>query len=165
MRTQSPTLNPGPPTFSGWSRALRQVGRQTKEKICYLISGDLAHIGPKFGDEGPLTKSLLAHSREQDLALVRAAEAVNTSRYFRILVKEKDRRRICGFPPTWTLLEACGRDRTDGCWSGGLFVWSILSGASLRQAMQSIVDHLILGTMLLICLAIVVSNAGSHQGE
>jgi AmmeMemoRadiSam system protein B len=86
--------------------ALRRVERQTKEPICYLISGDLAHIGPKFGDEGPLTKAVLAHSHEQDLTLVRAAEAVDRLGYFRVLVKEKDQRRICGFPPTWTLLEA-----------------------------------------------------------
>ena len=93
--------------------ALRDAERHSKEKICYLISGDLAHLGPKFGDEGPLTKPLLAHSRAHDLALVRAAEAVDMSGYFRILVEEKDRRRICGFPPTWTLLEALrpGRGR------------------------------------------------------
>ena len=34
--------------------ALRAVRRDTLEPICYLISGDLAHIGPKFGDEDPV---------------------------------------------------------------------------------------------------------------
>ena len=93
--------------------ALREVERQTEEKICYLISGDLAHIGPRFGDEGPLTKRALDHSRQQDRALMRAAEAVDLSAYFRILAGENDGRRICGFPPTWTLLEALrpGRGR------------------------------------------------------
>ena len=66
----------------------------------------MAHIGPKFGDDEPLTKPVLAHSRAQDQALVWAAEAVDMSDYFRTLVEEKDQRRICGFPPTWTLLEA-----------------------------------------------------------
>ncbi len=31
-------------------QALRAVEQETAEPICYLISGDLAHIGPKFGD-------------------------------------------------------------------------------------------------------------------
>ena len=86
--------------------ALRAAERELREPVCYLISGDLAHLGPKFGDEGLLTASFLAHSRAQDDALLRAAEAVSPARTFEVLVGEQDRRRICGFPPTCTLLEA-----------------------------------------------------------
>ena len=32
---------------------------ETAEPICYIISGDLAHIGPKFGDTQPVTEPLL----------------------------------------------------------------------------------------------------------
>jgi len=87
-------------------QALREVGRQLKEPVCYIISGDLAHLGPKFGDDGPLTRSFLEHSRTRDHALIRAAEVASPADYFRVIVEEQDRRRICGFPPTITLLEA-----------------------------------------------------------
>src|SRR5260370_35050514 len=67
---------------------------------------DLASLGPKFGDTGSLTRPLLEYSRAQDHALLRAAESANAADYFRVIVEEQDRRRICGFPPTVTFLEA-----------------------------------------------------------
>lgn len=108
--------------------ALRAVERETKEPICYLISGDLAHIGPKFRDPGRVHSALLAHSRRQDLALLHeldgaargitsaprnySFEALTRPRspdpgaYFRIIAEENDARRICGLPPTYTVLQA-----------------------------------------------------------
>ena len=86
--------------------ALRKAEAETPEPICYLISGDLAHLGPKFGDPEPVDEPFLALSRDQDLALMRRAETVDTGDYFRIVADEADRRRICGLPPTYTVLEA-----------------------------------------------------------
>ena len=42
--------------------ALRHAEGETKEPICYLISGDL-DIGPKFGDPEPVDRGQLVHSR------------------------------------------------------------------------------------------------------
>ena len=86
--------------------ALRTAERETKEPICYIISGDLAHIGPKFGDHCPAAGSWLDDSREQDQAILRRAEAADPTGYFRVIAEENDCRRICGLPPTYTLLEA-----------------------------------------------------------
>jgi len=87
-------------------RALRAVDESLDEPVCYLISGDLAHIGPKFGDARPVAEPLLEHSRRQDLALLELAESADPSAYFRLIAAEQDQRRICGLPPTYTLLEA-----------------------------------------------------------
>jgi AmmeMemoRadiSam system protein B len=86
--------------------ALRAAERETKEPICYLISGDLAHIGPKFGDLAPVAEPLLALSRQQDEALIQRAEAADPLGYFQVIAEEADGRRICGLPPTYTVLEA-----------------------------------------------------------
>src|SRR5262249_52686739 len=86
--------------------SLRKAEAQTPEPICYIISGDLAHIGPKFGDEKPVHETQLNHSRRQDEALIRQAEAVDTAGYFKVIAGEQDERRICGLPPTYTVLEA-----------------------------------------------------------
>jgi AmmeMemoRadiSam system protein B len=101
--------------------ALRSVERETKEPICYLISGDLAHIGPKFGDPGPVDSSQLAYSRSQDLALLHELGAgvkkpsrscpPDAAAYFRLIAGEGDARRICGLPPTYTVLEALHPNR------------------------------------------------------
>jgi AmmeMemoRadiSam system protein B len=86
--------------------ALRRAEAETPQPICYIISGDLAHIGPDFGDAGPLDWPTLALSWGQDQKLCQAAEAVDLDRYFAIIADESDARRICGLPPTYTLLEA-----------------------------------------------------------
>jgi hypothetical protein len=86
--------------------ALRRAEEATPEPVCYLISGDLAHIGPKFGDSKPLDPDWLNHSRSQDQALLRHSEEVNAAAYFDSIALERDRRRVCGLPPTYTVLEA-----------------------------------------------------------
>jgi AmmeMemoRadiSam system protein B len=86
--------------------ALRQAEAQTPEPICYIISGDLAHLGPKFGDPEPVGDRFLSRSRVQDQALLERAEAADARGYFEVIAGEGDSRRICGMPPTYTVLEA-----------------------------------------------------------
>ncbi|HJT79289.1 MAG TPA: AmmeMemoRadiSam system protein B, partial [Gemmataceae bacterium] len=87
-------------------RALRAAEAETGEPICYIISGDLAHIGPKFDDPEPVREPALAHSRDRDQEILKKAVAADADGYFRVIADEGDRRRICGLPPTWTVLEA-----------------------------------------------------------
>lgn len=86
--------------------ALQAVERETAEPICYVISGDLAHIGPDFGDRGPLHQAQLYHSRNQDIALLERAERGDAERAFDLVRGERDGRRICGLPPSWLVLSA-----------------------------------------------------------
>lgn len=86
--------------------ALRRTETEIGEPVCYIISGDLAHLGPKFGDPESVGEPLLGHSRDQDQALVRALEAADPCGYFRVIADELDQRRICGLPPTYTVVEA-----------------------------------------------------------
>ncbi|HZV07479.1 MAG TPA: AmmeMemoRadiSam system protein B [Gemmataceae bacterium] len=96
--------------------ALRAAERETKEPIFYIISGDLAHLGPKFRDPEPVHSVQLESSRSQDLALLHELGAgvkkprrtcpPDAAAYFRIIADEGDARRICGLPPTYTVLEA-----------------------------------------------------------
>jgi MEMO1 family protein len=86
--------------------ALRAAERETPEPVCYLISGDLAHIGPKFGDNAPVAEPFLSHSKLQDEAILKQAESADPAGFFRTIAAEGDSRRICGLPPTYTVLEA-----------------------------------------------------------
>jgi len=51
--------------------ALQTVEAETSEPIFYIISGDLAHIGPKFGDRQPVNDTQLQNSRHMDQALLK----------------------------------------------------------------------------------------------
>ncbi len=86
--------------------ALRKAEAETPEPICYIISGDLAHLGPKFGDKEPVEAPLLSDSRQRDQALLREVETGKSGGYYRLIADEGDRRRICGLPPTYITLEA-----------------------------------------------------------
>jgi hypothetical protein len=85
-------------------RALRQVEAECGEKVFYLISGDLAHIGPKFDDPEPVSKRQLELSRQQDHALLDHMARADRAGLSAQIVDEQDERRICGFPPTYTFL-------------------------------------------------------------
>lgn len=86
--------------------ALKKAEEAAGEPVCYVISGDLAHIGPKFGDSGRVTESQLTVSRVQDQALIERAQKVDASGYFRVIEQEGDTRRICGLPPTYVVFNA-----------------------------------------------------------
>lgn len=84
--------------------ALTVAEAEAGEEICYIISGDLAHIGPKFGDAAPVHPEQLQASRAQDDRLLEHAQRVDLDGYFQTIAQEGDQRRICGLPPTWTTL-------------------------------------------------------------
>jgi AmmeMemoRadiSam system protein B len=80
--------------------ALAAAEAEAGEPVCYLISGDLAHIGPKFDDPDPVHNDQLSHSRAQDEKLLAALTQADADEYFRVIAEEGDARRICGLPPT-----------------------------------------------------------------
>ena len=86
--------------------ALRAAEAAAGEPVCYVISGDLAHIGPKFRDPGPVTAAQLAAGQAGDDELLNRLAAADHDGYFDAIAAEGDRRRICGLPPTWLTLEA-----------------------------------------------------------
>jgi AmmeMemoRadiSam system protein B len=94
------------PDIARMVEALVRAEAECPEQVCYVISGDFAHIGPKFGDDGRLKGPFLADSRARDQAILSRAEAVDPAGYFRLIAAEGDARRICGLPPTWTVLQA-----------------------------------------------------------
>jgi len=88
--------------------AIRSAEAAAGEPVFFIISGDLAHIGPKFGDPKPVAKAMLDSSREQDALLLERAASGDMAGYAAILAAEQDSRRICGFPPTHLTLSTLG---------------------------------------------------------
>lgn len=85
--------------------ALKAAEAACPEKVCYLISGDLAHIGPKFGDEMRAEGPWLESSRKQDEAILAELTRSDPASYFNAIAAEGNERRICGLPPTYLALE------------------------------------------------------------
>ena len=93
------------PDIQRMVQALRRAEAGAGEPVCYLISGDLAHIGPKFRDPHPVSDDQLAMSARADQILLDRLVAADPQGLFSHIAGEQDRRRICGFPPGWLALE------------------------------------------------------------
>jgi hypothetical protein len=61
-------------------------------------------VGVKFGDQQGINPTLLAQVAREDHALLAAAARMDAEGFFRIIAANRDRHRICGFPPTYMLL-------------------------------------------------------------
>lgn len=69
----------------------------------YLISGDLAHVGRKFGDQA--AAAVMRNDVEEfDKKFLKLAVDNSQDELFRHIQTEYDPYRICGFPPLYTFL-------------------------------------------------------------
>jgi hypothetical protein len=72
--------------------------------VCYVISGDLAHIGPKFGHKRRAAGPWLGESRAKDAEVLKTLEAADPAGFFDVVAGERNRRNICGLSPAWLTL-------------------------------------------------------------
>jgi hypothetical protein len=86
-------------------------------------------VGQKFGDAEVPNRFTLESLEEDDRSLLAHAERMDAEGFYECLRREKDRRRICGFPPIYTLLHLLGARE-------GKF---LKYGQSLDPATQSVV--------------------------
>jgi len=71
----------------------------------FLISGDQAHIGKKFGDEKPARK-LFNEVKSFDRLFMKYAEEGAEEHILRLMKEKYDPYRICGFPPLYSFLKS-----------------------------------------------------------
>jgi MEMO1 family protein len=71
----------------------------------YLISGDLSHVGKKFGDP-EAAESMRSRVEQSDQEFIDLALEANPERLLQHLKKSYDATRICGYPPLYTFLSA-----------------------------------------------------------
>jgi hypothetical protein len=101
LEDKSPMELPG---VASLIRALKKAMAETERRVCVLASADLAHVGPRFGDPTPPDRISLLNLAEEDKRLLGYAERIDGEGFFRILAREKDRRKICGLSPIYVLL-------------------------------------------------------------
>lgn len=74
------------------------------EDTFFLISGDLAHIGRKFGDPQP-ARDLFPKVKAFDEAFLTISASGDTEGLLDLMKEDYDPFRICGFPPLYTFLK------------------------------------------------------------
>lgn len=83
----------------------QSVRKLDNENTFYLISGDLSHVGRKFGD--PQSASNLRQNVERtDHLFLQSATEGKADQLLGQLSSSYDQTRICGFPPLYTFLKS-----------------------------------------------------------
>lgn len=85
--------------------ALRETMDSLGGRTVILASADLAHVGPRFGDPHQITPGQLREIRDADQEMLGSVEAGDAENFFRAVARDGDRRRICGLPPIYALLQ------------------------------------------------------------
>jgi len=71
----------------------------------WIAGADLAHVGPRFGDAESLDATDRSSLERRDHETLVHASAGDAVAWFEEIRKERDRRRVCGLPPIFAMLE------------------------------------------------------------
>lgn len=93
------------PHISAAVDALRQTTKRYRTLV--IASGDLAHVGPAFGDSLPLDILGRARIRTSDEELMGILSTGDAHAFFQ-LAKEQSHHHICGLPPIYMALQLLG---------------------------------------------------------
>jgi len=85
--------------------AIANVVQASGKKVLWCISGDLAHVGHRFGDDEPAAE-LLEQVRVNDTAVLALLERGEADSWRRHIERQHNRYRICGSAPVWFGLKA-----------------------------------------------------------
>lgn len=81
--------------------SLSSLGR----KVCCIASADLAHMGLQFGDREGIREYDLRILGGEDEEMLGYVERMDAEGFFSSILKERDRRRICGLPAIYSMLK------------------------------------------------------------
>ena len=81
--------------------AVSSLGRE----VCCVASADLAHVGLQFGDREGVSEYGLRVISQQDHEMLEYAEKMDGEGFFESVSRERDRRKICGLPPIYSMLK------------------------------------------------------------
>ena len=83
-------------------------------KTLFIAAGDLAHMGPAFGDATPLDSIARAKLAAEDSASMEDICSGDSAGFFERSRAESDSRRICGISPIYMMLECLAVGNVQG---------------------------------------------------
>jgi hypothetical protein len=101
LRGKSPA---GQPEIDAVLDALRDAMATIPRRYCIVAGADLAHVGPRFGDEWRAGRTELARVQSEDRALLAPVVRADAEGFFAEALRQQDRNRICGLSPIYALL-------------------------------------------------------------
>jgi MEMO1 family protein len=91
------------PSVSHFLDALQQTLVEDGRRITLIAAVDLAHIGPRFGDQWLVDLTHQAMVGNADREMLELVLAPDADAYYAHVMRDRDARRICGFTPIYLL--------------------------------------------------------------
>ena len=109
------------PSVADWLEAFSAElkGRQA----AFIVGGDLAHLGPRYGDQDHFAPIREPEIEAEDRAMLAPLQGADREAFFQKVAEIEDRRRICGLSPLYAALAvfrpAQGELLKWSCWYDG----------------------------------------------
>ncbi len=100
-------LRPGTDCEAGIGKlieALRSAEAACPKRTCYIASVDLAHLGPRYGDDEAPDDSAVVETMSQDRALLEPVLRGDAGGFLDRVEADGNRRQVCGVSAIYTLL-------------------------------------------------------------
>ena len=81
-----------------------------------VAAGDLAHVGPAFGDPAPVDGAGRDALQRNDDASIETILESDAEAFFELSRRELDSRKLCGLPPIYMMLRYLERSGRSGVW-------------------------------------------------
>ena len=81
-----------------------------------VAAGDLAHVGPAFGDPAPVDEAGRDALQRNDDASIETILESDAEAFFELSRRELDSRKLCGLPPIYMMLRYLERSGRSGVW-------------------------------------------------
>ncbi|HEV7664430.1 MAG TPA: AmmeMemoRadiSam system protein B [Chloroflexota bacterium] len=88
---------------SDFLAALRRTVASDGRTITFIAAVDLAHVGPRFGDDWRVDQQHQERVRREDAEMLELIVAPDADAYYAQVMRDRDARRICGFTPIYLL--------------------------------------------------------------
>jgi hypothetical protein len=84
--------------------AVKETMSEVYARYCVIAAADLAHVGRHFGDSAGPSAAFLKEVEQEDRKFLEHVERGDAEEAFRFIAAERDRRRVCGYPPIYMTL-------------------------------------------------------------
>jgi AmmeMemoRadiSam system protein B len=96
--------------LSALQRTIGDDGR----RVTLIAAVDLAHIGPRFGDQWSVDPQRQASVGAADREMMQLVLAPDADAYYANVMRDRDARRICGFTPLYLLTALMHAEKRSG---------------------------------------------------
>lgn len=85
---------------------VRALVEKRPGRVVVVAGADLAHVGPRFGDEHPYDEAARTKLESTDRTSLEHASSTDAPGFWADVARDLDVRRVCGLAPIWSLLRS-----------------------------------------------------------